>query len=216
MDDVFLKDLNALAIKFYTENVHMQYAQDISGFKEWISDNNRESHKDVKEHSWEGRDTGRTAESVISTLIVHLNRYAARYSEAAIAGSDFAAQDDFVYLINLKAFGQMQITKLIEINVHHAVEGLSIVSRIEMQGWINRVGEVKNDLSDEITISEKGKTVLENQMSRIRQATSMVAGDLSHQERLELIKILTKLELHHQTVFKKCDIQDLINMMHGS
>lgn len=215
MDDVFLKDLNDLATKFYTENLQDQYAKDISGFKKWISDNNsKESDKDDKEHTWEGQNTGRTVESVISTLIVHLNRYAARYSEAAIAGSDFSVQDDFVYLINLKAFGQMQITKLIEINVHNVVEGLSIVSRIEKNNWINRVGEVKNDLSDEITISEKGKTALENQMSRIRQATSMVAGDLSHRERLELIKILTKLELHHRSVFKKCDIQDLINMMH--
>ncbi|MDQ8144420.1 MarR family transcriptional regulator [Chryseobacterium sp. CFS15] len=215
MDDVFLKDLNRLATKFYTENVQERYAHDMSGFQKWISDNNsKESHKDDEEHIWEGQNTGRTVESVISTLIVHLNRYAARYSEAAIAGSDFSAQDDFVYLINLKAFGQMQVTKIIEINVHNAVEGLSVVSRIEKHGWINRVGEVKYDLSDEITISDKGKTALEKQMKRIRQATSMVAGDLSHRDRLELIKILTKLELHHQSVFKKCNIQDLINMMH--
>jgi len=50
-------------------------------------------------------------------------------------------------------------------------------------------------------------------MNKIRKATSMVAGNLSHQERIELVKILTKLELHHQSFFNKCDISDLITMI---
>lgn len=50
-------------------------------------------------------------------------------------------------------------------------------------------------------------------MNKIRKATSMVAGDLSHQERIELVKILTKLELHYQSFFNKCDISDLITMI---
>ena len=41
-------------------------------------------------------------------------------------------------------------------------------------------------------------------------ATSVVAMDLPHGERIELIKILTKLELFHQSVFRTCDIKDLL------
>jgi hypothetical protein len=33
-----------------------------------------------------------------------MNRYAKAYSKSAIHGSEFSTQEDFVYLINLKAF----------------------------------------------------------------------------------------------------------------
>lgn len=213
MDNAFINDLNDLARKFHDENLNNLYSKDILGFKKWISDENIINEQINSEPDWKGKEYGRTSESVISTLLVHLNRYAQRYGAAAIAGSDFVAQDDFIYLINLKAFGKLTKDDLIKKNVHNHTDGLAVISRLETNGWIESADELSNT-SNLIQISEKGNTALENQMNKIRKATSMVAGDLNHQERIELIKILTKLELHHQSFFKKCDISDLIKMMH--
>src|SRR5690606_39709334 len=63
------------------------------------------------------KDKGRSAESVINTLIVHMNRYAKSYSKSAIYGSDFSTQEEFIFLINLKAFGAMSKMELIKKNI---------------------------------------------------------------------------------------------------
>jgi hypothetical protein len=60
------------------------------------------------------KENGRSPESVISTLLVHMNRYAKTYSKSAIAGSGFNTQEEFIYLINLKAFGSMTKMELIK------------------------------------------------------------------------------------------------------
>jgi hypothetical protein len=44
---------------------------------------------------------------LLAPLLVHMNRYAKTYSKSAIAGSGFNTQEEFIYLINLKAFGSM-------------------------------------------------------------------------------------------------------------
>lgn len=214
MDNNFKKDLNDLAHQFHTQNINAQYSPDIAGFKQWIAEEHNSGQSQTNTQlEWHGREEGRTPESVISTLIVHLNRYARRYSEAAIAGSAFTSQDDFVYLINLKAFGQMTKDTLIRSNFHDESDGMQIISRLESNGWIENAGTISDCLSDAIQISELGEKVLRIHMKQIRKATSMVAGDLSHHERIELIKILTKLELHHQAVFSQCNIKDLIVMI---
>jgi DNA-binding MarR family transcriptional regulator len=215
MDNMFLKDLNDLAQKFHDENTNKQYDKNIAGFTKWIAEeyNSKHLQLNVQQPDWKGKEEGRSPESVISTLIVHLNRYANRYSEAAIAGSDFVAQDDFAYLIHLKALGPMTKEELIKSNVHDKNDGIKVISRLKSNGWVENTVEISDNLSNHIQISDEGRKALQNQMKQIRKASLMVAGDLTHHERIDLIKILTKLELHHQSVFSNCDINDLIKMM---
>lgn len=212
MDNNFFKDLSELVEKFKIANVELRYTDDILGFKKWIAEEYgaEQFQTTVVEPDWEGKAQGRTPESVISTLLVHMNRYAERYSDAAIMNSDFSTQDDFIYLINLKSFGHMTKSELITKNIHEESKGIQVIKRLEARGWIEHVEPLLGDLTDVVFISEKGDMALKAQMDQIRKATSMVAGDLTHDERIELIKILTKLELFHQSVFRKCDIKDIL------
>lgn len=198
-----LKDLIDLAEDFEKVNKNNKYSQDISGLKQWIADNAKSTGLNIEEPYWEGKEKGRSAESAISTLLVHLNRYAKTYSKSAIAGSDFATQEDFIYLINLKAFGEMTKAELIKRNVHDKPVGMLIISRLLKLGWVEQVVSESDKRAKVIKITEKGIRALEDQMAKIRQATTIVAGDLSHAERLELIRILSKLDQFHQSVFAK-------------
>ena len=77
MDFTIVKNLIELIEKFDSENVNNLYTKDIAGFRNWIYD--REAHQRRDEKSdpvWDGKELGRSPESVISTLLVHLNRYA--------------------------------------------------------------------------------------------------------------------------------------------
>lgn len=198
-----LLDIINLLEEFETENsIQKKYPNDIEGFKEWISENYKPEDLN-NEPYWEGKENGRSAESVINTLIVHMNRYAKNYSKSAIFGSDFSTQEDFIYLINLKAFGEMSKMELIKKNVHEKPAGMQIINRLISQGWVNQTASEIDKRSKVLKINNKGLTVLENQMDKIRKATVVVAGDLTRNEKIELIKLLNKLNNFHQSIYEK-------------
>lgn len=178
------------------------YPNDIEGFKRWIVANYKAEEKN-NEPNWDGKEKGRSAESVINTLIVHMNRYAKSYSKSAIFGSDFSTQEDFIYLINLKAFGEMTKMDLIKRNVHEKPAGMQVINRLIAQGWVNQTDSETDKRSKVLKISNKGIQVLEKQMDKIRKATEIVTGDLTHNEKMELIRLLNKLNYFHQQIYDK-------------
>lgn len=163
------------------------YTNDINGFKRWIADNYNNELKN-NEPDWDGKEKGRTADSVINTLIVHMNRYAKSYSKSAIFGSEFSSQEDFIYLINLKAFGEMTKIDLIKKNVHEKPAGMQVINRLIAKGWVNQTDSENDKRSKVLKISNTGLEVLENQMEKIRKATEIVTGDLTQNEKMELIR----------------------------
>ena len=196
-----IKDVLDLVQEIEIEtNNNNHFEISVEGFKNWISTNNNTI---VNEPNWEGKENGRSAESVINTLIVHMNRYAKSYSKSAIVGSDFSTQEDFIYLINLKAFGEMSKMDLIKKNVHEKPDGMQIINRLINQGWIEQRNSKTDKRSKVISISETGLQALGNQMDKIRQATSIVTGNLSQNEKMELIRLLNKLDDFHQPIYDR-------------
>ncbi|MBV2195824.1 MAG: MarR family winged helix-turn-helix transcriptional regulator [Flavobacterium sp.] len=204
-----IKNILDLVQEFEIEtNNNNHFETTVEGFKNWISTNNNTI---VNEPNWEGKENGRSAESVINTLIVHMNRYAKSYSKSAIVGSDFSTQEDFIYLINLKAFGEMSKMDLIKKNVHEKPVGMQIINRLINQGWIEQRNSKTDKRSKVISISETGLQALGNQMDKIRQATSIVTGNLSQKEKMELIRLLNKLDDFHQPIYdRNIDTEDLL------
>ena len=204
-----IKDVLDLVQEFEIEtNNNNHFETSVEGFKNWISTNNNTI---VNEPNWEGKENGRSAESVINTLIVHMNRYAKSYSKSAIVGSDFSTQEDFIYLINLKTFGEMSKMDLIKKNVHEKPVGMQIINRLINQGWIEQRNSKTGKRSKVISISETGLQALGNQMDKIRQATSIVTGNLSQNEKMELIRLLNKLDDFHQPIYdRNIDTENLL------
>ena len=207
-----LKSVIDLVEEFEIENsLENIYPDDIEGFKRWINVKYNSQEMETEPY-WEGKESGRSAESVISTLIVHMNRYAKSYSKSAIYGSDFSSQEDFIYLVNLKGFGEMTKMDLIKKNVHEKPAGMQIINRLISQGWVNQTDSEIDKRSKVLKISFKGLNVLENQMDRIRKATEIVTGDLNHPEKMELIKLLNKLNKFHQRIYyKNIETEYLLN-----
>lgn len=203
MNYTLIKDTILLLEQFETEiQKEGKYTNDIKGFKYWIASNFHEELSS-QEPNWEGKENGRSPESVINTLIVHLNRYAKIYSKAAIYNSDFSTQEEFIYLINLKALGSMSKMELIRKNIQDKPGGMQIINRLISQKWVKQIDSQTDKRSKIIQITEEGLQVLEQQMDKIRQATKIVTGDLSRSEKMELIRLLDKLDHFHQPIFSK-------------
>src|SRR5690554_2008590 len=211
-----IKNVLDLVEDFEEENKgNKNFENNIEGFKKWLV-NSFQADLPEEEPHWEGKEKGRSPESVINTLIVHMNRYAKSYSKSAIHDSEFSTQEDFIYLINLKAFGAMTKMDLIKKNVQEKPVGMQIINRLIKQGWIDQKDSQEDKRSKIISINKKGLTALDQQMDKIRQATKVVKGDLNQNEKMELIRILNKLSDFHLPIYNKnFDPAELLEKVKG-
>lgn len=198
-----IKDILDLAVEFENQNPGLNKSTvTIDDFKKWIVINYNAEDL-TTEPNWEGKEKGRSPDSVINTLILHMNRYAKSYSRSAIFGSDFSSQEDFIYLINLKAFGDMTKMDLIKKNVHEKPVGMQIINRLISKGWVNQMASEIDKRSKVLKITDRGIQVLDKQMDKIRKATEIVTGDLTQNEKMELIRLLNKLNDFHKSIYDK-------------
>ncbi|WP_072999942.1 MarR family winged helix-turn-helix transcriptional regulator [Epilithonimonas mollis] len=204
MNFKLINDTIKLLETFDSENINSIYSNDINGFKNWIAEKEiSEKHIVPEEPAWEGKNNGRSAESVISTLLVHLNRYAKTYSKSAIAGSDFSTQEEFIYLINLQAFGEMTKIELIKKNIHDKSAGILTINRLIKQGWVEQTNSAKDKRSKVLKMTQQGIIALDQQMNKIRNASKIVTGNLNYTEKIQLIKILDKLDRFHNPIYNR-------------
>lgn len=211
MNFKLIKEVIDLVEEFENENLNKSETS-IDDFKKWIVYNNSNTNYE-NEPNWEAKEHGRSAESVINTLIVHLNRYAKSYSKSAIFGSEFSTQDDFIYLISLKSFGEMTKMDLIKKNVHEKPAGMQVINRLISQDWVSQTTSEIDKRNKFLKITDQGLAVLEKQMDKIRKATDIVTGDLTRKEKMELIRLLHKLDVFHKPIYNKnIDTEDLLTI----
>lgn len=200
-----IKDLIDIVSVFEAQNKGKKYTNDADGFLQWACSFSDGHHRadQAGEPEWEGKEKGTGAESVVSTLIVHLNRYARTYARSAIFGSPFSTQDEFIYLITLQAYGALTKMELIRRNVQDKPAGMLIINRLVQQGWVKQVDSATDKRSQVLKITKKGSTALGQIKEKIDLATRIVCGQLDRSERMELIRLLKKLEEFHHPIFMK-------------
>ena len=206
-----VKDVIVLLEQFELENKPEMFDNTINGFRKWIAAQEHQPEKNEEKYVWENQDKGRSAESVICTLFVHINIYAKKYSKAAVLGSELIGQEDFIYLITLKAFGPITKMELVRKNLHEKPFGISIINRLITNGWIKQRIPDNDKRKKIVELTDEGHSILEETMPKIRRATKIVSANLTNREKLELIRILTKLDHFHQAVFS--EDHDPVNLL---
>nr|WP_068887165.1 MarR family winged helix-turn-helix transcriptional regulator [Pedobacter panaciterrae] len=174
-------------------------SQDINVFGNWLSQRLKESNQlEIAEPDWEGKSKGRSPDSVINTSLVHLYKYAKLQAKAAIVNTPFSTPDEFIYLISLVSFGSMTKTALIKLNVHEKSAGIQIINRLIYHGLVEQDALDSDKRNRIIRITAKGTETLNKSMQNIRNASMNVTEPLSHHEKMDLIRLLTKLETFHE------------------
>lgn len=168
----------------------------LEGFTAWLRGKPLEA-------DWEGKEVGRSIDSILSTLLVHMSRYAKAYSRSVIQHSNFASQDEFIYLITLNAGGSMTKMALIKKNVQDKSSGMQTIQRLIDKGWVHQTDSELDKRSKVIRITEAGLKALDGQMFKIRQATRIVAAKLSEGEKIQLVTLLQKLDAFHQPIYEE-------------
>ena len=201
MNNELIKQIIDLCSEF-EDSASGQYMMNVNGFKKWIVDYHQNDEKQ-SEPEWEGKVTGRSPESIIASNIVHMNRFGKNYFKSAIAGSEFSTPDEVIYMITLKYNPSITKMDLIKKNVHEKPAGIQIINRLIAKGWVQQNNSETDKRSKVLSITPKGLFTLDNLFNKIRQATTIVSGDLTHNEKMELIRLLNKLHDFHLPIYLK-------------
>jgi DNA-binding MarR family transcriptional regulator len=189
-------------IKMYEEESAATHP-DLQSFGLWLNNYlSKNGYPLVEEPHWPGKEKGRSADSFINTSLVHLYRYAKMQAKAAIADTTFSTLDDFIYLISLVSLGSMTKSELIKLNVHEKSAGMQIVNRLIANGMVEQNAIETDKRNRMIDITQKGRDLLNESMQNIRHASKNVTEPLSEREKLDLIKILGKLENFHEQKYR--------------
>src|SRR5690606_23929726 len=86
---------------------------------------------------------------------------------------------------------------------HEKPIGILIINRLMLKGWVTQEQNDSDKRSKLISITDKGIEALEKQMVKIRHATQIVCGNLSENEKTELIRLLSKLNDFHLPIYEE-------------
>lgn len=208
-----LKDTIGLLEEFEASNTGLNYPPDVNGFRQWLVQEQIDTAS-KPEPDWEGKVSGRSAESIIATLFVHMNHYARNYFRSAIHGSEFSTPDEVIFMIVLRFSTPMSKMELIKKNVHDKSAGIQIINRLIAKGWVEQRSSDVDRRSKVISPTVEGLRVLDNLMNKVREASRLVSGPLSQHEKHSLIDLLTKLNEFHLPIYEKnYDPADLLEMV---
>jgi DNA-binding MarR family transcriptional regulator len=142
-------------------------------------------------------------EGEIAQYLTGLYRYARFYAKKALRHTQLESLDEFGYLIALLEAGPTAKVVLITRNIQEIPSGTEVIKRLLRKGWIDEQPDPQDRRSVRVLLNEKGKAALLGSFPEIARIARMVAGNLSVRERMELLRLLRKLNEFHFPIFSQ-------------
>jgi DNA-binding MarR family transcriptional regulator len=130
-----------------------------------------------------------------------LYRYGRVYSRLALEETSLVSFDDFVYLATTHGYGPLSKTDLIQRNIHEKATGIDIIKRLVASGLLREDAHPHDRRSKLLSLTDAGRNLLFRLYPRMDQVAQMVAGNLTPDERHQLVTLLLKLDTFHNPIF---------------
>ncbi|RIV17691.1 hypothetical protein DYU11_31090 [Fibrisoma montanum] len=142
-------------------------------------------------------------ESIISRFVFFLQRYALMYVRQVLADTPLTTFDDFAYLATLASNPGLTKIELIERNIHGKTTGMEIIRRLVSTGLVEQAEHTIDKRSKLLTVTSQGHQLLAKTRVLMKQVASVVVGDLTEAEQLQLMHLLNKLHTYHYPVYQQ-------------
>lgn len=203
MNYKLLKDTIAMLEQY--ENEHGVAATSSEDFAAWVLQQKKpvpEIPNSVKDQKYIAHPTS-PVEISISRLIGMMYRYAKQHFKKTGLSDDFYSFDDFSYLATLFNKGPMSKTELIELNIHEKPTGTEIIKRLLKKGQLTETDTDDDKRAKIVSLTTVGYSLLTKNFERMELLANTVAGNLSPNERIQLLNLLQKLDDYHKPTFVK-------------
>lgn len=197
-----VKQVIALLEQFEEENPANE-AQNLTDFAAWLNQTilSTKGHKNQADVVLSQHET---VDSVLGKMIAFLYRYARSYSKKGLEGSPLVTTDDFTYLAVLNARGSMTKMELIDYHIQEKTTGIEIIKRLLKNGLVEQQEDKADKRSKRLTLTQNGRNILFAAFPPMGNVATLVAGNLSESEKMQMLYLMNKLHLFHQPIYKEC------------
>jgi MarR family transcriptional regulator, lower aerobic nicotinate degradation pathway regulator len=154
-------------------------------------------------------------EVVIGKLLIFLSRYLKIYFKKGLEGSLLTTGDDFSYLATLLNKGSLTKTELILLSAHEKTSGMEVIKRLLINDLIEQSDDEKDKRSKRITLTQKGMGVLMQSFEAMEKVGKITSGDLTNQEKNQLVYLLKKLDNFHNDIYlnhREKDLDEILSL----
>jgi len=138
-----------------------------------------------------------------SVLLTGLNRFGQHYLKKVFRNTAFKTIDEFGFMATLMREGSMTKGKLIARHRLGVSSGSEIIRRLIRQQLIREYPDERDLRSVRVEISGKGRKELMSAFGEMYKLSRIISGNLTRNERDEVLRALRKLSGFHEEIHEK-------------
>lgn len=135
--------------------------------------------------------------------ITTLYKHAGHYIKTALRNSPLNGPNDFAYLATLLQRGDLRKSELIAENFTEFSSGMEVIRRLLRHGLIEDYDDPEDRRSRRVRLTDQGREVFQESLATMQQASRLIGGNLSAEEKSRLLALLNKLMHFHEPIWRE-------------
>ena len=173
----------------------------VNFLKQKVAGEKLETRQDTGDQAPWLTDMGNETETVIARLVTVMNRYAKSYIKRALEDSPIQTSEEFSFMLYLVTNESLTKSELIFKNIMEKTSGMEVIKRLLKLGLVTEHDDENDKRSKRLSLTVKGRQEIFKVLPIMQKVSSLVAGNLTKQERETLAYLLAKLDHYHHDVF---------------
>jgi DNA-binding MarR family transcriptional regulator len=157
-------------------------------------------------------DMGNETDTVIARMVTVMNRYAKSYIKRALEISPIQTAEEFSFMLYLVTNQSLTKSELIFKNIMEKTSGMEVIKRLLKLGLVEEHEDENDKRSKRLSLTATGRHEIFKVLPTMQKVSSLVAGNLTKQERQTLAQLLAKLDHYHHSIYlsdKQSDFEEL-------
>lgn len=187
----------------------------VEDFRLWLNDEKYRKESPTKLFKNEQHQVS-FMENEICKQVLLLGRYSKQLIRKGLNDFPELANEEFTYLYRLKDEPNLTKIQLIERNGHEKQTGTQIIKRLLEYDLIEEKSDIEDKRSKRLNITKKGEDYFHRSVEKVNMTSRILAGKLENKEKIELLKLLIKLNDFHSHIYfeyKNKNLSDLLQVI---
>lgn len=172
----------------------------VEDFRMWMNEKKYTEESPTKLFKNENHQVSFT-ENEICKQVLLLGRYSKLLIRKGLSDFPELANEEFTYLYRLKDEPFLSKIQLIEKNGHEKQTGTQIIKRLLEAGLVEEKNDESDKRSKRLNLTELGEKKFHESVKKVNQASLILSGSLTDDEKKEFLALLKKLNEFHASVY---------------
>ncbi len=140
-------------------------------------------------------------EAQIAALLTRMNRFSIFYTKKAFQGLLISNATEFGILAGIKSLGNPRKTDIINFNLLEKTTGTELLKRMIADGLIIESDDADDKRSKRVQLTRTGEKLVEEASVRLLEISSIITGNLTHEQKQEMAQVLHELGDFHNNIY---------------